>query len=215
MRRPVLGLICVFTLLAAFYGWQFYATHPGLGERASANTTNRAGLADRDRTPAQPPPVAVETKPATPPPVAQEAKPTPPPAAQETKPPLSPPVVRETKPPTPPPVARTTRPPVANDAVASGKVAASKENLKRIALTLQNYFADHQRYPTTLVELVPKYMTVVPLEPCTNQAYFYIPISAPPTAYILTTGHYAVGNPCRNILPGLSYTPDLGMQNSP
>jgi len=47
------------------------------------------------------------------------------------------------------------------------------KNLKNIATGLEMYAADHiGRYPTTLNELVPKYMTRIPRGPA-GEDYFY------------------------------------------
>jgi hypothetical protein len=158
-------------------------------------------------------PQVAENKPPTSegkPPVATATPPTP-----EVKPPA--PV---SKPPVPPtnPAPRPSPPPpkaIAKPNGAGEKVAQSIRTMKQIAQALQNYFRDTKRYPTELGELTPKYLGAIPLDPCTSRSYYYIPVNTPPTDYILTTGRYPTGSLCRSVSPGLSYTTETGIQNSP
>lgn len=164
------------------------------------------------------------TVPATKPPVVENKPPTPdtkppafaakPPAPEEKPtPPLVKPPVRETKP-TPPPAPSPAK--VApKSSVAIEKLGQSKVALKQIVQALQNYFRDTKRYPTDLQELLPKYLGAIPLNPCTSQPYYYIPVNTPPTSYILTSGRFPSGSLCRSVSQGFSYTTETGMQDSP
>ncbi len=215
------------------------AEKPAPGAAASAPESKTA-VSNSKPTTAENKPSAAESKPpvstASPPtaenkPAAADNKA----QAPENKPPTSenrPPVVAATpapdvkpptpvsKPPVPPtkPAPRPTPPPpkVATKArEAAEKVAQSIITLKQIAQALQSYFRATNRYPTELGELTPKYLGAIPLDPCTGRPYYYIPVNTPPTDYILTTGRYPTGSLCRNVSPGLSYTTQTGIQNSP
>jgi general secretion pathway protein G len=47
--------------------------------------------------------------------------------------------------------------------------AALKDNLFQMRKALDNFYADKQRYPSTLEELVPNYMRRIPSDPITMQ----------------------------------------------
>ena len=48
--------------------------------------------------------------------------------------------------------------------------AALKENLFQLRKAIDNFYADKQRYPSSLEELVPNYMRKIPSDPITMQA---------------------------------------------
>lgn len=48
--------------------------------------------------------------------------------------------------------------------------AALKENLTQMRKAIDNFYADHQRYPATLDELVPNYLRRIPADPMTGSA---------------------------------------------
>ncbi len=97
------------------------------------------------------------------------------------------------------------------------QVSASKGNLKNIATALESYFVDNGQYPATLGGLAASpanYIRSIPLDPCTNTAYNYVPSgTAPFTNYY--NGITWPNPPCSQILPGISYTPGGGLTNTP
>lgn len=48
--------------------------------------------------------------------------------------------------------------------------AALKDNLFQMRKAIDNFYADKQRYPTDLNELVPNYVRRIPVDPITGQA---------------------------------------------
>ena len=48
--------------------------------------------------------------------------------------------------------------------------AALKDNLFQLRKCIDNFYADKQRYPTSLEELVPNYVRRIPPDPMTQQA---------------------------------------------
>jgi general secretion pathway protein G len=48
--------------------------------------------------------------------------------------------------------------------------AVLKENLTQMRKAIDNFYADHQRYPATLEELVPNYIREIPRDPMTGSA---------------------------------------------
>ncbi|MBI2973140.1 MAG: prepilin-type N-terminal cleavage/methylation domain-containing protein [Armatimonadetes bacterium] len=99
---------------------------------------------------------------------------------------------------------------------AQSQLSASKGNLKNLATSLESYFVDRGSYPTALAGLTPIYLRAVPNDPCSNLAYTYDPLSTPavPTDYKMSID-FPAGSPCDNIVPGLSYTPGGGLQETP
>jgi general secretion pathway protein G len=58
--------------------------------------------------------------------------------------------------------------------------------LLRLAVALERYKADNEKYPQTLDELVPKYLIEVPLEPFTGrQSFVYKPAPDADTAFLI------------------------------
>jgi len=100
------------------------------------------------------------------------------------------------------------------------KVIASKKNLKKVATALESYYVDTGHYPASLRELQPRYLTGIPVwidpsvDPCTNSPYHYNLVGSPPQTYRLTV-MFPAGNICASVVPGLSYTPEDGLQEIP
>lgn len=55
-------------------------------------------------------------------------------------------------------------------AQTKAREAALKENLFQMRKAIDNFYADKQRYPSSLEELVPNYMRKIPSDPITMQA---------------------------------------------
>ena len=55
-------------------------------------------------------------------------------------------------------------------AQTKAREAALKENLFQMRKAIDNFYADKQRYPSSLEELVPNYMRRIPSDPITMQA---------------------------------------------
>ena len=55
-------------------------------------------------------------------------------------------------------------------AQTKAREAALKENLFQMRKAIDNFYADKQRYPASLEELVPNYMRRIPSDPITMQA---------------------------------------------
>ena len=55
-------------------------------------------------------------------------------------------------------------------AQTKAREAALKENLSQMRKAIDNFYADKQRYPASLEELVPNYMRAIPKDPITMQA---------------------------------------------
>ncbi len=241
MPLRVLAFGTLLALIAAYYGWQAYSQPQSTAEQVRPSNTGKDARptapkpksAQRPPDPSGGPKTEAPSATAAPKPAPQGPDPSTAPmtdvpsAAATPKPPPQPdPVVPPRKdapiaasPPSvphPPLVPQRPNPsPQQVAAAARGRVVASKGNLKKIALALQSYFVAHQQYPTTLAELAPTHIQALPIEPCTNQPYVYVPVNIPPTNYILTTGRYPAGSLCRSVVTGVSYTPDMGMADSP
>jgi len=97
---------------------------------------------------------------------------------------------------------------------AQSQISASKGNLKNLATALESYFVDRGSYPGATTDLAPSYVRAVPNDPCTNTAYAYSTTGTPPTDYKLSIT-FPSTNQCGTILPGLSYTPGGGLQETP
>ncbi len=96
------------------------------------------------------------------------------------------------------------------------QVSASKGNLKNLATALESYFVDNGQYPASLAGLAAapaNYIRAIPIDPCTNTAYNYVPSGTPATSYY--NGIAWTTLPCSAILPGISYTPGGGLTNTP
>ncbi len=243
MPLRVLAFGTLLALIAAYYGWQAYSEPQSTAEQVRPSSTRKDARptapkpksVQRPPDPSEVPKTEAPSATAAPKPIPEgpdpstapktnvpsAAPPTPKPPPQGPDPAVpprkdapiaaSPPSV-----PHPPLVPQRPSPsPQQVAAAARGRVVASKGNLKKIALALQSYFVAHQQYPTTLAELAPTYIQALPIEPCTNQPYVYVPVNIPPTNYILTTGRYPAGSLCRSVVTGVSYTPDMGMADSP
>jgi general secretion pathway protein G len=70
---------------------------------------------------------------------------------------------------------------VANVKFAQRKAreAALMDNLSTMRKAIDNFYADKQRYPTDLNELVPNYMRKIPKDPITEQADWEIVMDDP------------------------------------
>ncbi|HUR79998.1 MAG TPA: type II secretion system protein [Thermoanaerobaculia bacterium] len=55
-------------------------------------------------------------------------------------------------------------------AQTKAREAALKDNLFQMRKAIDNFYADKQRYPATLEELVPNYIRSIPRDPITMQA---------------------------------------------
>lgn len=99
---------------------------------------------------------------------------------------------------------------------AQASVAASKGNVRHLALALEAYFVDADAYPMALADLLPAYVPKIPPDPCTSGGYTFDTTmgGSPPTDYKLSIA-YPLTSPCRLIIPGVSYTPTGGMVESP
>jgi hypothetical protein len=103
---------------------------------------------------------------------------------------------------------------------AQSRVVASKSNLRKLVIALESYFVDNGQYPTSLREMVPAYLPAFfigadpQIDPCTHSPYDYSPIGTPPTTYRLTAT-FPASNACSSVVPGLSYTPENGPQETP
>ena len=99
---------------------------------------------------------------------------------------------------------------------AQSQLSASKGNLKNLATSLESYFVDRGNYPAAIGDLAPTYLRAIPNDPCSSTPYIYTPLSTPavPTDYRLSVD-FPIGSPCDNIVPGLSYTPGGGLQETP
>jgi len=97
---------------------------------------------------------------------------------------------------------------------AQSQVSASKGNMKNMATALESYFVDKGSYPGALANLAPTYLRAVPPDPCTAGVYGYTTTGTPPTDYKISIT-FAAGNQCNSIIPGLSYTPGGGLQETP
>jgi hypothetical protein len=103
---------------------------------------------------------------------------------------------------------------------AQSQVVASKNNLRKLATALESYFVDNGQYPTSLRQLVPTYLPAffigagAEIDPCTRSPYEYNPIGTPPVSYRLTVT-FPLSNSCSSVVPGLSYTPENGPQETP
>jgi hypothetical protein len=103
---------------------------------------------------------------------------------------------------------------------AQSLVKMSKSNLRKVATALESYFVDNGHYPTLVQELQPKYLPAFlvganpTVDPCTHSPYDYNPIGSPPTDYLLTVT-FPADNICASVVPGLSYTPGNGPQETP
>jgi general secretion pathway protein G len=53
-------------------------------------------------------------------------------------------------------------------AVRKAREAALKDNLHEMRKAIDNFYADKQRYPSDLNELVPNYIRMIPADPITN-----------------------------------------------
>jgi hypothetical protein len=95
------------------------------------------------------------------------------------------------------------------------RIELSRSYLSRLAAALEHYFKTNGHYPAALSALVPAYLDAIPAEPCTNHAYLYRPISAPPLDYTLSTGGYPTGSACGTVTDGLSFAPAMGLVNQP
>ncbi len=222
-----LAFVTLLVLISAYYGWQVYSLQqpvvelPRTSSREDVEPVDRAAtlahrpVEDPAANSAQQPSDDVAAKPAQPPVGNIGPKPAQPPIGNTVPTPTQRPPNNTVPKPAPRPPIRPQVQVPPRDNAAKQRIEASKGNLKKIALILQNYFAANRRYPTALADLVPKYAGAIPLEPCTNQPYFYIPVDTPPTGYILTTGRYPTDNQCRSIVVGISYTPEIGMTDSP
>jgi hypothetical protein len=93
------------------------------------------------------------------------------------------------------------------------QVSASKGNLKNLATALEAYLVDHGNYPTTLTDLAPDYLRGIPNDPCTDTVYLYTTTGSPAKDYKLSVDF--TGSQCASIVPGLSYTPDGGLKETP
>lgn len=92
--------------------------------------------------------------------------------------------------------------------------AALKDNLHSMRSAIDNFYADKQRYPNDLNELVPNYLRRIPKDPITDQEDWEIIMDAPdPDAPPETD---AEGNP---IAPGVvdvkSKAPGQTLENVP
>lgn len=56
------------------------------------------------------------------------------------------------------------------------KEAVLKTNLREIRESLEKHYADQGKYPSSLDELVPKYLRVVPIDPFTKSSTTWIPV---------------------------------------
>ncbi len=99
---------------------------------------------------------------------------------------------------------------------AQSQLSASKGNLKNLATSLESYFVDRGSYPAALASLIPNYLRAIPVDPCSGLAYAWSPLATPtiPTDYRLSID-FPTGSPCDAIVPGLSYTPGGGLQETP
>jgi hypothetical protein len=95
------------------------------------------------------------------------------------------------------------------------RIELSRSNLSLLASALEHYFKDNGQYPARLAELVPKYLSAIPQEPCTNASYVYRPVSRPRLDYGLSTGGYPATSECSRVAAGLSFAPALGLVNQP
>ncbi|HEY3248930.1 MAG TPA: prepilin-type N-terminal cleavage/methylation domain-containing protein [bacterium] len=96
---------------------------------------------------------------------------------------------------------------------AQSQISASKGNMKNMATALESYFVDKGNYPQALSDLSPDYLRAVPNDPCTNGAYTFTPNADPATDYSISADF--AGTRCGDIIPGLSYTPGGGLQETP
>lgn len=105
---------------------------------------------------------------------------------------------------------------------AQSQVSASKGNIRNIATALESYFVDNNIYPTELSSLTTTYMRTIPDEPCSGEASSdtqgygggYTTSGSPSgTDYKISVDF--TGTPCANIVPGLSYTPGGGLDETP
>ncbi len=96
---------------------------------------------------------------------------------------------------------------------AQSQISASKGNMKNLATALESYFVDKGNYPGAVGDLAPDYLRAVPNDPCTNTAYTYTPTGTPVSDYTLSVDFGT--SRCADIIPGLSYTPGGGLQETP
>lgn len=98
---------------------------------------------------------------------------------------------------------------------AESLVFESKRIMRKdLATGLEVYFIDHGFYPSSLAELLPRYVRVVPVDPCTGGTYKYEPQGAQPKNYRLSIA-FPRGSVCASVVPGLAYTPDTGLVEAP
>ena len=97
---------------------------------------------------------------------------------------------------------------------AQAQISASKGNMKNLATALESYFVDRGSYPGAVASLSPNYLRAVPNDPCTATAYGFTTTGAPPSDYRISIT-FPAGNQCNSIIPGLSYTPGGGLQETP
>ncbi|HVR39322.1 MAG TPA: type II secretion system protein [Thermoanaerobaculia bacterium] len=64
-------------------------------------------------------------------------------------------------------------------AVRKAREAALKDNLYEMRKAIDNFYADKQRYPTDLNELVPNYIRRIPADPISQQADWEQVVDAP------------------------------------
>ena len=73
--------------------------------------------------------------------------------------------------------------------------AALKENLFNMRKAIDNYYADKQKYPADLNELVPNYLRAVPKDPITNQIDWQQENDTPDPATAVETDPEQTGAP--------------------
>src|SRR5215212_3656798 len=64
-------------------------------------------------------------------------------------------------------------------AVRKARESALKDNLFEMRKAIDNFYADKQRYPTDLNELVPNYIRRIPSDPVTQQSDWEEVVDAP------------------------------------
>lgn len=98
------------------------------------------------------------------------------------------------------------------------QIAATKGNLKNMATALESYFVDNGIYPAAMTSLTSpvQYLRAIGADPCTKGSYtgYYTSLGTPSgTDYKLSVPY--TGTACVQVIPGVSYTPGGGLQETP
>ena len=106
---------------------------------------------------------------------------------------------------------------------------ASWLNLNRVAIALEHYHVDFDKYPQSIIELISiggrQYLTELPVDPCTSApfggltGYEYIPLGNPARGYVLRTNWSGAGYGAEcyaaNSNFNIIYSPGRGLQLTP